>query len=68
MSIPQVRYWRTESDGLWRFSLVSVNGEVQTPSGQGYKTRAGCLAGIAAAKRNWARAIVKQTDKAPTAA
>ncbi len=61
---PKVQYWPS-SDGLWRFCMVGANGEPQTP-GQGYKTEHGCLAGIAAARRNWARAQVKRVDSAPS--
>ncbi len=63
---PQYRYWQTEADGLWRWSLVASNGEPLGP-GQGYRTKGGVLRGIEAHRRNSRLAVVVQTVQAPSA-
>lgn len=61
---PKVDHWLS-TDGLWRFALIAGNNEPMAAS-QGYKTRAGCLRGIAAARKAWARAAVRLVACAPS--
>ena len=55
---PIVRYWRSES-GDWRWHLRAANGEI-VASGEGYRTKAGVLAGIAGFRRSATRAVVRE--------
>lgn len=49
-AVPKVRYWQA-ADGRWRFFLND-----EQPS-KGYRTKAACLGGIEARKRQWARSV-----------
>jgi uncharacterized protein len=59
MSTPRYVFWKSEADGQWYFHLKSANGKVVHGS-EGYKSKAGCIGGIRAAKRAAARAVVKE--------
>lgn len=61
----EYRFWRTASDGRWRFALVAANHEPLGPS-QGYASRAGVLRGIEAHRRNAQSALVVEVDQAPS--
>ena len=58
---PAIRYWRSDC-GDWRWHLRAANGEI-VAAGEGYVTRAGVLAGIAAMRRNAARAVVREVER-----
>ena len=48
--------------GEWRFRLKAKNGEI-VATGEGYKTKQGCIRGVESVKRNAARAIVMTGDE-----
>jgi len=41
-----------DAKGEWRWQLVAANGKVIASSGEGYKSRAACVAGINLVKRS----------------
>ena len=51
-----------DSSGEWRFRLKAKNGEI-IATGEGYKTKQGCIRGVESVKRNAARAIVMTGDE-----
>jgi len=52
--MPKFNYWRS-ADGDWRWHLRAGNGEI-VAQGEGYRTKAGVLRGIAAVRRAATRA------------
>lgn len=48
----------TDSRGEYRFRLKAPNGEI-IASGEGYKSKSGCLNGIESVKKNAPRAEIK---------
>lgn len=46
-----------DRSGEWRFRLKAKNGEI-IATGEGYKTKQGCIRGVESVKRNAAKAIV----------
>lgn len=57
MTAPKFELWLNAA-GEWQWHLKARNGEILA-AGEGYKTRAGAHAGVAACRRAAALAVVK---------
>lgn len=58
MKEPKIEYYE-QANGEWGWRLKGANSEIQA-SGEGYGTKADCLRGITAAKRNMAEADLRE--------
>lgn len=48
--------------GEWRFRLKAKNGEI-IATGEGYKTKQGCIKGVESVRKNAAKAMVMTGDE-----
>ena len=51
-----------DAKGEWRFRLKAKNGEI-VATGEGYKTKQGCIRGVESVRKNAAKAMVMTGDE-----